>query len=241
MISIVIPTLNEEKIINNTLDSLKQIKDIDYEIIISDGKSSDKTIVLSRDYTNKITVYDKEIRQTISGARNLGASLAEGEYLLFLDADVKLKNQILFLTTLINSFEKDKSLVGATTRIKISPENATLIDKIMSFLFIDFPHYFHNNITRTGSTSGEIMFVRKTSFDIIGGFNESLVSCEDLDLFERLAKIGKTTFFWNLTVYHSGRRFHKIGWFKLVSTWIINVFYYKHYGRTKSIIWEEIR
>lgn len=235
------PTLNEEKTINNTLDSLKQIKDINYEIIISDGKSSDKTVVLAKDYTSKIIIYNKEIRQTISSARNLGASLAEGEFLLFLDADVRMKDQTHFLKALINYFDKDKYLVGATTRIKISPENATFSDKIMSFLFIDLIHYFDNNIIKTGSASGEIMFVRKASFDAIGGFNESLVSCEDLDLFERLTKIGKTTFFWNLTVYHSGRRFHKIGWFKLVSIWIVNVFYYKHYGRTKSAIWEEVR
>jgi glycosyltransferase involved in cell wall biosynthesis len=241
MISIVIPTLNEETTISDTLERLKYILGVDYEIIVSDGRSSDNTVKLAKKYTDKVVVYDGQIRQTIANARNLGASLAKGEFLLFLDADVRLVEPQKFLITLLERFQGDPRLVAATTRIKILPENATLADRILSILMIDWPHFLNNNLWKTGSSSGEIQFIRKSAFDQVGGFDDLLVSCEDINMFERLAKIGQTRMFYDLVVYHSGRRFHKLGWPKVLWTWTVNIIYYKLFGRTKSKEWTVVR
>ena len=90
MLSIIIPTLNEEKSIEKTLQSIKELKDYDYEIIISDGKSKDKTVEIAKKYDAKVIVYEGTIRQTIGGGRNLGASIASGDFFVFLDADVTI-------------------------------------------------------------------------------------------------------------------------------------------------------
>ena len=87
MISFVIPTLNEIKTIEQTLQCLTAYSGT-HEIIISDGNSKDGTVDICRKYTDNVIVYDKPDRQTIAMARNMGAADAKGEYLVFLDADV---------------------------------------------------------------------------------------------------------------------------------------------------------
>src|SRR4051812_47233932 len=87
-LSIIIPTLNEEKILEKTLLHLRELHDIPYEIIVSDGKSKDKTIEIANKYADKVVVYEGEKRQTIGMGRNLGASVAQGDFFVFLDADM---------------------------------------------------------------------------------------------------------------------------------------------------------
>ena len=58
--------------------------------------------------------------------------------------------------------------------------------------------------------------VRRDVFTKMGGFNEKLTAGEDHEFFQRLAKAGKTHFEKSLTVYHTGRREHEIGWPKLL-------------------------
>ena len=128
MISIIIPTLNEEKIIEKTLKSLKELKG-DYEIIVSDGKSTDRTVSISKMYADKVVVYEGEARQTIAMGRNLGASVASGEYLLFLDADIAIPNPSFFFSKLLKEFN-DKKFVGATVFLKVYKEMATIGDNI---------------------------------------------------------------------------------------------------------------
>lgn len=241
MISIVIPVLDEESIIKKTLERLRRIKGFDLEIIVSDGKSSDKTVELAAALADKVVVYDGVERQTIADGRNLGAMAAKGEFLLFLDADVSLLDGENFLRILLERFSEDQELIAATTRIKVLPQFATLADKILSILMIDTPHFFNNNIFKFGSSSGEVQFIRKAAFDQVGGFNGDLVSCEDLDMFERLARVGKTRFFWNLSVHHTGRRFHKMGWARVLYTWIVNIIYFRIAGRTRSKEWTVVR
>ena len=241
MISIVIPTLNEEAAIEKTLQQFSQIKNTDFELIVSDGGSTDRTRELAKKAGARVIVSDAKTRQTIAAGRNLGANNAKGEYFLFLDADVQLKNHDEFLQTLLERFAGDQQLVAATVRVKILPELASLADRLLSTMMIDWPHFINNNILQTGSASGEVMFVRKSAFEQVGGFNETLVACEDINLFERLAKIGKTRSFYDLCVYHSGRRFHQVGWAKIVYIWVENFFYYKFSGKTKSKEWTVVR
>lgn len=241
MISIIIPTLNEEGTIKDTLTRLKVIKNVEYEIIVSDGRSTDKTAEIAAALADRVVVYQGVIRQTIADGRNLGGNIARGEYFLFLDADVRLVEADNFLQSLVARFEADEELVAATVRIKVLPELATVADKILSTAMIDWPHYLNNNVWKTGSSSGEVQFMRKSAFEAVGGFDASLVSCEDINMFERLAKMGKTRMFYDLAVYHSGRRFHKIGWPKILYTWIVNIIYYKLFKKAKSAEWTVVR
>jgi glycosyltransferase involved in cell wall biosynthesis len=240
MISIIIPTLNEKKVIEKTLENIKKIKNIPYEIIISDGKSTDETIEIVKKYTDKITIYENKGRQTISNARNLGAKIARENFLVFIDSDVIIPEPDKFFRKALELFENDKSLVGIVPLIKVYPEDETRMDKIFSWI-VNATHTLNNNILKKGSASGECQIIRREFFEKVKGFRDELVTYEDNDLFERLAKEGKTRIIKDLTIFHSGRRAHKIGWPKLMSIWIINAIAFKLFDRAASKEWKEIR
>ena len=214
MISFIIPTLNEEKIIKDTLNSVKEFHG-DYEIIVSDGHSTDKTAEIAREYTEKFIVYNGIKRQTIGKGRNDGASVANGDYLVFLDADVFIKNSDAFFNKAFKVFEKNKKIVAITAYIRVLPEFERTSDKIIWWV-INSSYILLNNILGIGGASGEFQMIKKEAFIKVGGFNEVLIGGEDHELFRRLAKIGKTHFERSLTVYHTGRRGHKLGWPKFV-------------------------
>ena len=85
MLSIIIPTLNEEKYLPLLLKSIKEQNVKDYEIIISDAQSTDKTLDIAKKNNCKIVLGGLPGK-----ARNEGAKVAKGNLLLFLDADVLL-------------------------------------------------------------------------------------------------------------------------------------------------------
>ena len=87
MISIIIPTIKEEKVIGRTLRNLKSRLTIPHEIIVTDGKSTDKTVEIARGIADKVVEYTGTTRQTIAQGRNDGAKSAQGEYIAFMDAD----------------------------------------------------------------------------------------------------------------------------------------------------------
>jgi len=94
-------------------------------------------------------------------------------------------------------------------------------DIIGYVIICDCLFYIQNNILGTGATCGEFQMVRRDVFKKMGGYREHLAVGEDMDLFYKLAKIGKTKTDPKLLVYHTGRRPHKIGWLKLIWQWII--------------------
>ena len=239
MISIIIPTLNEEKIIEKTLKSLKGFNG-DYEIIVSDGRSTDRTIEISKQYADKVVVYEGTTRQTIGMGRNLGASMAQGEYLLFLDADLYIPDINEFFKKTLTSFEEDPSLVGLTVYMKVFPEMATTADKFFFWLFNNM-FYFLNNILHKGVSYGEFQMMRKNIFKELGGYNEKLAVAEDNEFFKRLTKKGKTKIDSNLIVFHTGRRAHKIGWPRLLISWWINQLSVSVFKKSYHSEWKVIR
>ena len=238
MISIIIPTLNEEKIIEKTLKSLKEFRG-DYEVIVSDGKSTDRTVEIARKYADKVVIYEGEARQTIAMGRNLGVSVASGEYLLFLDADIFIPNPSLFFPKLLKEFN-EKKLVGATVFLKVYKEMATIGDNIF-YSMLNYIIFINNNIFNHGASSGEFQMIRTETFKKIGGFNEKLVAGEDFDMFGRLSKVGRTRTISSLFVLHTGRRPHKVGWSKVLYSWFMNWVHTTFFKKSWSEVWEEIR
>ena len=82
--SIVIPVYNVEKFIKRTLDSIKSQTFKDYEVIVVNDGSTDKSMDICKKYDVKI-INSKHVE--VSEARNIGAKQAKGEYLVFLDSD----------------------------------------------------------------------------------------------------------------------------------------------------------
>jgi glycosyltransferase involved in cell wall biosynthesis len=220
MISIIIPTLNEEKIIEKTLQNLKGLTDIPCEIIVSDGRSTDRTIEIAKKYATKVIVYEGTARQTIGMGRNLGVSVATGEYLLFLDADMYVPDINNFFKKALDIFEK-KKLVGLSAYLKVFPEMANFGDKVV-FWTSNHMFYVMNDILNMGASYGEFQMVRTDIFKKLHGYDEMIAVAEDNEFFKRLAGAGDTWIEPSLVVFHTSRRAHKIGWPKLLFQWWIN-------------------
>ena len=241
MISIIIPTLNEESVLESTLAHLcSGLKNTRYEIIISDGGSGDRTKEIAQRYTDKIVVYQEKKRQTIAQARNMGADIASGDLLVFMDADVTIPDPDNFFKKTAKLFETRKNLLGLAVSLAVEKDKARLPDRVM-FAIINANYALFNNVLHIGAAAGEFQMVRADAFKKLHGYREDLAAAEDNEFFYRLAKMGRTYVELKLIAYHSGRRIRKVGWPKLLCVWLINWFSMMLFKRSVSKEWKAIR
>jgi glycosyltransferase involved in cell wall biosynthesis len=239
MISIIIPALNEEKTIEETLRQFEALS-LPHEIIVADGGSTDKTADISRKLADKVAVQQEVPRPSIAKNRNNGANLAEGEYLVFVDAGVLIPGVDKFFNRALSHFETNPKLVGLTSQIRVFPEAESFMDRLV-FGIMNFNFLILNNFLHIGIAQGKFQMVRKNAFEKIGGFREDLAAAEDQVFFYNLSKIGRTMIDFGLKVYHSGRRAHAIGWPKLLLIWWRDSLWLLLFDRTYSKNWEQAK
>src|SRR3989338_5888082 len=101
MLSVIIICLNEERYIGNTLACLARQTYPDFEVIIIDGHSPDKTKEVGLSYRKRFKRFSfcKARRRGIPQQRNEGARKAKGDYFYFLDADVSMDEEFLERTS----------------------------------------------------------------------------------------------------------------------------------------------
>jgi len=230
-VSVIIPTLQEEKYIAKTLSNLKKVT-TPIEVIVVDGGSLDKTLEVARRFTDKVYSISK---RGISTGRNYGAKHASGEILVFLDADVIFPPDLVEETQRV--FE-DAGVVGATCSIMPSPSHSRL-DVTLFF-------YFYNALIKvfTGirpHSRGEFFAVRKSAFLRVKGFDESMPCLEDHDLANRLSRLGRFVFIPDLTVYESLRRFQRLGFWRVVGTWLMDYIFFTLRRKPVSGVWKPVR
>ncbi len=239
--SIIIPTLNEEKLLPQLLkviDNADLKKKYNYEIIISDGGSTDKTLEIAEKHADIIIKNKEGYAQNISMGRNVGAKAANGEFLIFYNGDIFIENLENVFSTIKNKFLNNK-FMAMTCCVKVFPEEQKFVDVVFQTFY---NYYFHFlNIVGLGMGRGECHIIKKSIFKEYGGYNEDLAAGEDFDLFRRIRKDGKILFARNLTVYESPRRYRKIGHFKILFTWLINSIYIIFAKTSKSTEWKEVR
>jgi len=239
-ISIIIPTRNEESIIEKTLKSLKAGLLIPHEIIVTDGASTDKTVEIAKMYADKVVEHTGPNRQTIAEGRNAGAAVATGEFLVFMDADCSFMNPDDFFKIALEDFD-DPKLVALTGWLRVLPEYETLADYLV-FNIQNVQSLFVNKILHYGiSPGGEFQMIRADTFRQLGGYKEHLIAGEDIELFFRLSRIGRTRLDRRLKVFHTGRRAHKIGWPRLLSLWFLNSVWVVTTGKAYTKEWKVIR
>lgn len=205
-VSIVIPAYNEEKYIGDTLFSLlksEQKTDINYEVVLVDNNSADKTAEVAKKFAEGMDLrIFKEASQGRGAARARGFKEAKGEIILSADADTIFHKN--WVEELANNLKGD--VVAVTTPCKIVDSTAinnaifNFIQPIMMVLYrLVIGHYW---------LSGFSFGILKSVYEKSGGFDTSLQAQEDLDLSFRVAKLGKIKFI-NKPVVFSSRRFKR--------------------------------
>jgi glycosyltransferase involved in cell wall biosynthesis len=201
-ISIIVPAFNEEKFLGNCLLSLREQEFKDFEIIVVDNNSTDKTVEIAKKF-GAILVSEK--KQGVAFARNKGAKVAKGEVLAFTDADTILPKN--WLSRIKKEFEKDKELVafGGSCEFYSGPISARLASKFLLKPFLILDKFFSGGFNLMGCN----MAIKREAFLRVGGFNENLKLNEDVEISYRLREIGKVKIDLNFKVKTSGRRFSR--------------------------------
>lgn len=208
MLSIIIPTLNEEKYLPRLLDSIRQQDFSDYEIIVSDGFSEDNTAKIAV-AAGALLVQDK--KRSPARQRNAGAAAAHGETILFLDADTVLPTA--FLSSSYSEF-RNRRLSAAGFYLHFDSKRK--IYRLFEYFY--FSACFLGQYFFPASVGVGIMADKK-SHDQLGGFDESIFIGEDYDYIKRLSKLGRYRMLTSVYLNFSVRRLEKEGVAKVLWKW----------------------
>lgn len=207
-LSVIIPVLNEQDCLPALLADLKAQKEVDLEIIIADGGSTDNTLQRCRSFAPMIVHAPRgRARQLNAGFRS-----STGSDILFLHADSRLKNPDLLRNALRHwrtALAKDRrNAVAGHFSLKFMRTNQS---NSMSFRYTEGKTHF-NRINTTNGDQGFLL--RRSFFEDMGSFDESQHFLEDQKLAEKI-RIRGTWITLPGLLYTSGRRFEVEGYHRL--------------------------
>ena len=205
-LSVIIPAFNEEAYLPSTLDwvqaaaaHLRGLADVEIDIIVVDNNSVDGTAAVALERGARVV---HEPVQGIARSRNSGAHNAEGDVLVFIDADVIVPPNLL---EVIHSAMNDPACVGGAADVDYQPQRITMKLYLRMWRIL---------ARLTGMAQGPTQFCRKSIFEQVGGYDEKAWIGEDVDFYwglKKLAKSSKRTvrFIRSPRVQPSSRRFDK--------------------------------
>ncbi|MEN3057460.1 MAG: glycosyltransferase [Candidatus Methanosuratincola petrocarbonis] len=209
-ISVIVPTYNEEKVIARTLAHLSRqtIPRSEYEIIVVDGGSRDRTVEVASRYADRV------IQQTgrgVGGARNDGAKVARGRILVHTDADVAPEPD--WLERIRSNFTEGV--------VAVCGPDYPLENKFKYRLLYFFVNLFSDVTYLMGivGTRGTNTAVLKDKFFEVGGYTDYPL-CDDVELGFRLKRLGRVVYTRSTMVRASTRRFEKYGIIRVLNGWI---------------------
>ncbi len=197
MVSTIIPTLNEEDYLEKCLISLKNQEGCEnFEIIVVDGGSSDATVKIAKRHADKIVA---SLEKSPSIQRNLGAKMATGSLLAFIDADTVASK--FWLKGIIETFQ-DQSIACVTG--PLFP-----LEKIKGSYLYNLTNTLQKILVRINYPLfwGASCAFRTNAFWKIEGFDEKLLTSEDHDISLRIRKIGKVVLDDSIRAFTSHRKF----------------------------------
>lgn len=207
-ISVIIPTLNEAENIGLILtDLISQSKKPD-EIIVVDGSSTDRTRTIAESFASVSVI---TTTSNVGHQRTTGGKAATGDWLLFLDADVRIEQHFI---EKIARVAEAKKLAVACPKYN-APHTASTVVKI-AFAFFNAMFFLFQKITPSGA--GPCILVKKGLFDAVDGF--SSYNYEDIEFIRKASKKGEFGII-PISIITSDRRFKKYGSFYILLQYLL--------------------
>lgn len=212
-LSIIIPTLNEEACLPDTLAQLQKLCPAPLEVIITDGGSTDNTQAIASKYPYKFIRAERAGRAV---QMNAGAQHARGQYLCFLHADTRVPTDLVAIIT--ETLENSEISLGGFVSIM------GYQGKIHYFTtFLNYAKTFWGPLCYSPYQclfkglrllfGDQAMFCRREDFLSVGGFDDKLTIMEEADLCKKMNPLGKIRQI-NRRVYTSDRRIAQWGFWK---------------------------
>jgi len=225
MLSIIIPTLNEENYLPILLDSIRSQNFKDLEIIVADAGSKDKTIEIAKGFGCKIIKGGLPAR-----GRNEGAKVARGNLLLFLDADTILPED--FFEKALKEF-KERNLDIASFCLEAKTKS-----KFKKFLFDAFYNLPILILEKILAHGAQAILVKKEIFEKVGGFDEEIKFAEDHSFMRKAKKVVNFGILRKVRVFSSLRRFEREGFIKTYLKYLLAEIYMIFFGDIKKEIFK---
>lgn len=228
-LSIIIPTLNEERYLPKLLHSIIMQKfPGKLQIVIVDGKSDDRTVEVANSFKKKIP--DLIVVQTTRGVshqRNVGAQKAKYKYIFFIDADIVLPRG--YINRFLRNIRNDRQYIASSF---MWPADGEILDYVA--LACAYPIALAIYAVKPYIGAG-LTFTTKENHERIGGYNESLKLGEDIDYSQRTIKLGAKPKFFSLPyALHSPRRARKMGRVGLLMFWLRAYMHLQRHGEIKD-------
>lgn len=205
MISVIIPAHNEEDYIGLTLDALRRQNYPHFEVIVVANGCSDRTAAIAMKACDRLVVLSDK---NLGVARNLGAKLARGNLLMFLDADTVLEPGALEIVA--HKFTHEY----ATGTFKGQPDDT----ERWSFRAIYAVKNFIHRWSLHQGSSGVILCWRRNFLEA-HGFDEAMQVRENSELIRRLGHFGKYRYIGETAATTSMRRYQTAGTGKMIFYW----------------------
>ncbi len=168
LVSVIIPVFNEEENIERLLVSIKEQSYENWEAIVVDDGSSDRTVDIAKHHTDKVFLRSHAER---SVQRNFGAQEAKGKYFLFLDADMELTPGVI--KDCVNNIHSNMGLV--------------IPERTVGKGFMAEVRKFERSMYVGDSTVEVARFFDRLAFMEFGGYDINLTGTEDYDLPKRMS------------------------------------------------------
>lgn len=184
-VSVIIPTYNRAELLKNSILSVLSQTFQDFEVLIIDDSSFDKTEEVVKNMSgNQIKYIKNSTNKGVSAARNVGINNSRGDYIAFLDDDdewlpEKLERQVILMDRISSDF-------GAVYTGAFSTDLAR--NNVLEIAIPKFRGHVLNEIILSNFIFTSSMIVRKRCFALVGLFDENLSYGEDFDMWIRISK-----------------------------------------------------